>query len=96
MKNALIILGLSVASFGTGMIYSSDIPSVEKKIVSTPPPVQNEVKMVDGMELVFVTEDGKMIFKRAKVPANSMTMEDFTHYMKTRQRPSPINNAGVD
>lgn len=95
MKNALIILGLSVASFGTGMIYSSDISSVEEKIVSTPP-VQNEVKMVDGMELVFVTEDGKMIFKRAKVPANSMTMEDFTHYMKTRQRPSPINNAGVD
>jgi hypothetical protein len=95
MKNALIILGLSVASFGTGMIYSSDISSVEEKIVSTPP-VQNEVKMVDGMELVFVTEDGKMIFKRAKVPANSMTMQDFTHYMKTRQRPSPINTAGVD
>lgn len=95
MKNALIILGLSVASFGTGMIYSSDISSVEEKIVSTPP-LQNEVKMVDGMELVFVTEDGKMIFKRAKVPANSMTMQDFTHYMKTRQRPSPINTAGVD
>lgn len=95
MKNALIILGLSVASFGTGMIYSSDISSAEENIVSVPP-VQNEVKMVDGMELVFVTEDGKMIFKHTKVPSNSMTMQDFTHYMNTRQRPSPIDTAGVD
>lgn len=92
MKNAMIIFGVSCVSFGTGMLYSSSLPNkMDKKIV---PPVQNvepapakEEQLVDGLELVHVTEDGKMIFKHAKVPANAMNVDDFTEQMRTRLRP---------
>lgn len=96
MKNAIVFVGLSVFSFGTGWYVSADNSNDTPDRVIVEIPQQNETKMVDGLELVFITEDGKMIFKRTSVPADSMSMNDFTHYMKTRQRPSPIDTTGVD
>ena len=96
MKNAIVFVSLTVFSFGTGWIVSADNSNNPPDRVVVEVPQQNEVQMVDGLQLVFVTEDGKMIFKRTSVPAYSMNMNDFTHYMQTRQRPSPIDIAGVD
>lgn len=90
MKNAIVFVGLSVFSFVNGCDVSSNkFNDIDDQVI-VEFPEKKETKMVDGLELVFVTEDGKMIFRRTSVPSNSMSMNEFTDYMQTKKSSSPI------
>lgn len=93
MRNSIIVLGVSLMFFSFGYFFSSAINGNARSLDNSPVIQQNDVRMVEGMELVFMTEDGKMVFKRTMVPEGTMSVEDFVNYMQKHQRPSTGNVA---
>lgn len=98
MRNSIMVCGLSLGFFAFGYFFSGAIHDVRP--MDNPPViqenVQNEkenVRMVEGMQLVFMTKDGNMVFKRTMVPEGTKSVEDFMNYMQNQKRPSDNNVA---
>lgn len=94
MRKTTTTVGFCAIVFSCGYFLSSYVNSNYSLHASENPVNQNQ-RMVDGLQLVFVTADGKMVFKRAMVPENTMSAEKFGEMIQ-KQRNSNSSSNGTE